>query len=108
LKAMRSEGTILVGLCPSVVVAKKARKAGWDYAAMLARIAQITTERGWTVALFPNATRSEPDVEHNNDLPLLKDVLSRLSTQERESVIPFTGLINAAQVHEVINVCDVA
>ena len=107
MRARRNDGTVVVGLCPSVVVAKKARKAGWDYAAMLADIVRAATGRGWAVALFPNATRSEPDVEHNNDLPLLKDVLSRLSAGERERVIPFTGLVNAAQVHEVIATCDV-
>jgi polysaccharide pyruvyl transferase WcaK-like protein len=60
------------------------------------------------VALYPNATRGEEmDKTHNNDLPLLDDIERKLSSQVREKMVKFTGSLNAAQIHQIINFCDV-
>lgn len=108
LRKMREGGKIIVGLRPSVVVAKKANAAGWDYAGTLAEVVRGSLANGLTVALFPNATRAEAEAEHNNDLPLIGAVWAKMSDQEREKAVKFDGLINAAQVHEVIDACEVA
>jgi colanic acid/amylovoran biosynthesis protein len=64
-------------------------------------------ERGYTVALFPNATRGDDMYQtHNNDLPLLAQILARVSLANSERLVAFDRSINAAQVHSIINTCN--
>ncbi|MBK9441200.1 MAG: polysaccharide pyruvyl transferase family protein [Comamonadaceae bacterium] len=108
LESLCSNGRLVVGVCPSVVVAKRARASGWDYAQSIAKLIGDLVGKGYVVALYPNATRGEDmDKTHNNDLPLLDDVERNLLPETARNIVKFTGSLNAAQIHKVINACDV-
>jgi polysaccharide pyruvyl transferase WcaK-like protein len=107
LKSCKSKDALLVGICPSVVVAQRARAKGWDYAQCIADLVEVLSDQGHRVALYPNATRDrEIKKNHNNDLPLLDDIEERLSQKSRSNTVVFTGPLNASQIYEVIQCCD--
>lgn len=108
LKVLRQSGMTIVGVCPSVVIAKRAEAAGWDYYQRMQELISGLVEKGYAVALYPNATRGEDmDKTHNNDLPLLTEIEKKLSSNISKHVVSFSGSLNAAQVHQIINACDV-
>ncbi|MBA2778992.1 polysaccharide pyruvyl transferase family protein [Billgrantia kenyensis] len=108
LKILRQSGKTIVGVCPSVVIAKRAETAGWDYQQRMQELISGLVEKGYAVALYPNATRGEDmDKTHNNDLPLLAEIEKKLSSNISKHVVSFSGSLNAAQVHQIINSCDV-
>lgn len=108
LKVLRQSGMTIVGVCPSVVIAKRAEAAGWDYHQRIQELISGLVEKGYAVALYPNATRGEDmDKTHNNDLPLLAEIGKKLPSNISKHVVSFSGSLNAAQVHQIINACDV-
>ena len=108
LDALRASGQTLVGVCPSVVVATRARRAGWDYGPRMGELIRGLVARGHVVVLYPNATRgADMDKIHNNDLPLLETILDGLDPDTRARVEACTGSLNAAQIHAIIRRCDV-
>lgn len=108
LQDKRNTGQIVVGVCPSIVVAKRAQKTGWDYSQSIADLIVELAERGHEIALYPNATRGEDmDKTHNNDLPLLEDITRKLPAKSLRNVTKFSGSLNAAQIHTIIRACDI-
>jgi polysaccharide pyruvyl transferase WcaK-like protein len=108
LKKLCTYGQLVIGVCPSVVVAKRAQAGGWDYPQSIAQLIDDIVSKGYVVALYPNATRGEDmDKSHNNDLPLLEDIERKLSSETKVKLVKFTGSLNATQIHQIINVCDV-
>lgn len=108
VESAKNAGKGVVGICPSIVVHKKAEKAGWNYADMVAKIVSALSCKGYHVVLFPNATRgSDASMRHNNDLPLIENIFQELKEDERKNTSLFTGLLNAAQIHEIIRMCDI-
>ncbi|MGX9418779.1 polysaccharide pyruvyl transferase family protein [Vibrio sp. WJH972] len=101
-------GQVVVGVCPSIVISRNAAKAGWDYHSHMQELVSGLVENGYIVALYPNATRGKDmDKSHNNDLPLLRDIIDGFSDDLKQNVICFTDSYNAAQVHNIINACNV-
>jgi polysaccharide pyruvyl transferase WcaK-like protein len=109
LHRARGEGRTIIGVCPSVVVAKRAEAAGWDYTKFMVKLISGLVGDGYSIALFPNATRAEDmDKPHNNDLPLLRRIAAGIDTAQLMHVTTFSGSLNAAQIHQIIKECDVA
>ncbi|MHB9140070.1 MAG: polysaccharide pyruvyl transferase family protein [Victivallaceae bacterium] len=80
---------------------------GNDYVREMCDLLESLLRRNYGVVLFPNATRGDDmDKTHNNDLPLLKQILSRLSSNDVSSLVAFNQSLNASQIHAVINTCD--
>lgn len=108
LQAFRRDGRIIVGFCPSVVLAKRATKSGWNYEQRMSDLVTRIVSEGHVVALYPNATKAfDMDDTHNNDLPLLDDIMGCLDGETKSNVVLFSGNYNAAQIHSVIRNCDV-
>lgn len=108
LDIYHKKGKIIIGICPSVVVAIGAKKGGWDYPSRMRELISLLVEQGYVVALYPNATRGEDmDKTHNNDLPLLGEIVGGLSSGIQKHVISFSGSLNAAQILKIIRACDV-
>lgn len=108
VQSLKAQGRRVVGVCPSIVVAKRAEAAGWDYAQCIAELIRRLVDAGNCVAIYPNATRGEDlDQTHNNDLPLLAQIHQRLPVEVAAQVHLFSGSLNAAQVHKIINACTV-
>lgn len=98
----------VVGVCPSIVVARRRQAQGQDYAQEVADLVAKIVASGHAVALFPNATRGDDmDKTHNNDLPLLHDIVERLGSLSGSKVVAFIQSVNAGQVHQIIRACDV-
>lgn len=101
-------GQLVIGVCPSVVVAKRAQAKGWNYAQSIAELIQALTEKGYAVALYPNATRhNEAEKLHNNDLPLLDEIANLLPLEIKNQTVIFSSSLNAGQIYQIINACDV-
>ncbi len=101
------EGHEVVGVCPSAVIAARARKQGWDYTGFVADIVRGLLGSGKAVVLFPNATRAASGGElRNNDLPVIADVVDRLKAQERENLVAVRGDMNAAELRDVVMACS--
>ena len=107
LKRLRADGRLVVGVCPSIVVAKHAHANGWDYVQSIANLINDLVRKGYVVALYPNATRGDDmDKMHNNDLPLLNDIRNKLSSVTKDKLLKFSGSLNAAQIYQIISLCD--
>lgn len=110
LKVLQSlqDSARVVGVCPSIVIAKRRQAQGQDYAQEVADLVTQLMDSGHVVALFPNATRGDDmDKTHNNDLPLLNDIVERLLPLNKSKLVVFSQSVNAGQVHQIIRACDV-
>jgi len=76
------EGTV-VGLSPSVVLAKKVDARGGDYVAQMVAFIDAMTASGRKVLLVPHSVRTGTDKTHNNDLPLCRDIFQRVAEPSR-------------------------
>jgi colanic acid/amylovoran biosynthesis protein len=73
----------VVGFSPSVVLKKNADAAGDDYVAdVVAQIDHVTGDLGRKVLLVAHSARAHTDKTHNNDLPLCREIFSRLAHPE--------------------------
>lgn len=108
LNKLKLEGHIVIGVCPSVVVAKRVEADGLDYAERMRELIESLVKMGYAIALFPNATRgNDMNKTHNNDLALVEEIKARLGSSSLANVISFGGSLNAAQIHHIINACNV-
>ncbi|PHR30067.1 MAG: hypothetical protein COA36_01405 [Desulfotalea sp.] len=108
LQQYRKSGKCIIGVCPSIVVAVRSEATGGDYILRMQELIAELVDRGYSVALYPNATRGEDmDKTHNNDLPLLDSILQGLDSETKRNVLAFTGSLNAKQIHCIVKNCDV-
>lgn len=97
----------VVGVCPSSVVAVSARKSGDPYETVVADVVRDLAARGVQVVLFPNATRAgDPVGERNNDLPLIRRVLSAVGPVDGPAPFAVDLDLSATSVKAVISACD--
>ena len=94
--------TLVLGV--SSVVHQKCSKAGIDYPGVLAKVAKHFLARGLTVLLFPNATREDTDSLHNNDLPVIADIVRRCGDDEH--LVAISKDLNTASLRRVLARCD--
>lgn len=112
LAQARESGARVVGVCPSAVIASKARKSGWDYPGFLAQIVSGLLADGVAVLLFPNATRQDaPDKLRNNDLPVIAEVAQRVAANHRGGtggapLLAVRGDMNCAEIRRLVRACD--
>ena len=105
IESARSNGSTVVGLCPSAVLAAKAVAQGEDYVGFLAQIIGDLNGQGHTVVLFPNATRAGSAKLRNNDLPVIAQITERMGDSEATSVIAVEGDMDAASLRMVVSAC---
>lgn len=99
----------VIGLCPSSVVATRARKRGGDYEAVLIDLVQRLAGQGFQVLLFPNATRAaDGQAERNNDLPVIARILAGLQLPAGAPPVVAVGDdVNAAAIKRLIRATDI-
>lgn len=108
LESAKALSKKLVGFCPSSVVAKNAATVNIDYIEASRRLIRCLADAGFTIVIYPNATRvGEPEKNHNNDLPLIESILATLGDLAFTSSIVFKGNLNAEQIQSVICLCDI-
>jgi len=105
LKKLKKKDRMIIGLCPSSLIAQKSRKSGWDYIGFLQDTVKLLNEKGYSVIMFPNATR-DYDMAHlrNNDLPVILSVMKNISGSEN---IYVDRNINSVSIKSLISMCDV-
>lgn len=99
----------LVGICPSSVVAAKARRGEGAYEPALVELIEGLAGHGLAVVLFPNATRAgSGDAERNNDLPLMRRLAAAVAGSGRVPAPVVLDLdLNATAIKQVIGLTDV-
>ncbi|MCK9489411.1 MAG: polysaccharide pyruvyl transferase family protein [Xanthomonadales bacterium] len=113
LQALQHDAAVgrrgVIGLCPSSVVAARARKRGGDYETVLVDLVQRLAGHGFQVLLFPNATRAgDGDAERNNDLPLIRRILAGLVlAADAPAPVAVSGDVNAAAIKRLIAASDI-
>jgi polysaccharide pyruvyl transferase WcaK-like protein len=106
----------VVGVCPSVVLQKKVERAGGDYTGQLVSFIESIRAQGKRVLLIPHSVRTGTDKTHNNDLPLCRDIHSRLrpgddllfvdrelTSQQLRYLIGRCGLFVASRFHAMVS-----
>lgn len=101
--AFFDEGDV-VGLAPSVVLQKKVDAAGGDYVGQLASFVDRVVATGRRVMLIPHSVRTGTDKTHNNDLPLCREIFSRLESTTR--VLFIDRELPSQQLRYLIGRCD--
>ncbi len=114
LNQARQKKKIIVGICPSSVIAAKLKKESGQmetYILFLIELAVWLIEQEYAVLFFPNATRAGRMREwRNNDLPIIRmveaGICQRLSGAFRQNVMSVSFDINAAGIRSLITLTD--
>ena len=102
----RARGEKVLVLSVSAVVRQKCKKRGVDYEAVMAEVAGALLDRGLTVVLFPNATREGTSSLHNNDLPVISDIASRVGHRPGLVLVLVDGDLNTAGLRAILAEAD--
>lgn len=106
LQAARDANQRVLTLSVSAVVSAKCKKAGIDYEHEVAQVARHFLREGCVVLLLPNATRQDTPSTHNNDLPIVEDVRSRVVGDEASELVAVTEDLNTASLRRVLAKAD--
>ncbi len=108
IEKLKKKGKPLIGLCPSSVIASRARKEKWNYPELLANIVKKLAAKGFSVLLFPNATREKSKKLRNNDLPVIEKTARYLAAfnEYPDDVIIITKDINTGGIKTLMEYCD--
>ena len=79
----RTDRKFVVGVCPSAVIANQSHANGRNYVQNIAHLINYLVHKDYLVALYPNATRVNMNKTHNNDLPLLNDIVNNLHQRQK-------------------------
>lgn len=96
-------GTV-IGVSPSVVLQKKVDGAGGDYIANIVSFIDAMTARGHKVLVVPHSVRTGTDKTHNNDLPLCREIASRISPSD--AVLTLDREYDSQVLRYLIGRCD--
>ena len=106
IDSLKERRDLVVGVCPSAVIRQK---VSWDYVGMMARLVEDETAAGRGVVLFPNAVRERAGERlRNNDLPVIREIMRRLSSKAAAHVVAIDGDIDAAGIKRLIAKLDAA
>jgi len=111
LKELKHNNKSIIGFCPSAVIASNAKKEGWNYPELMYQIVKNLLVNGYTLFLFPNATRKESQGNlRNNDLPVIQQIVSYFNAQDELSkhLYYVTENINADSIKRLLTCCDYA
>lgn len=94
----------VVGLSPSVVLQKKVDARGGDYVGQMVDFITRVTASGRTLLLVPHSVRTGTDATHNNDLPLCREIYSRLA--DTANVVLIDRELSSQQLRYLIGRCS--
>lgn len=106
LQTLRDAGDRVLTLSVSSVVSAKCKKKGIDYEHEMAQVARHFLREGYAVLVFPNATRQETQSTHNNDLPIIADICSRVHGEDTSRLVPVSKDLNTAALRRVLSKAD--
>lgn len=105
LASAEQSGEKIIGMCPSAVLTSKDPK----YIIQCKDIIEGLISHGFTILLFPNATRSNSmDKLRNNDLLVIQRLLEVLEPQVKKSIIHIDKDITTSSIKKLIQYCDVS
>jgi colanic acid/amylovoran biosynthesis protein len=108
LQKQKQAGKSIIGLCPSSVIASKANKEKWNYIQLLCDTVKSLNNQGYTLLLFPNATREKSRKLRNNDLPVIEKTARYLAAMNEypDDLFLITKDINTHGIKQLMNCCD--
>ncbi|MFW5703418.1 MAG: polysaccharide pyruvyl transferase family protein [Patescibacteria group bacterium] len=95
----------LVGISPSVIINNNLKKEGRDYIKILRTIINELTEKNYNIIIVPHSVRRNTLKEHNNDLPLSKELYRQL--EANPSVTFVDAELSAQELRFIIGKCDI-
>lgn len=98
------EGQV-VGVSPSAVLQKKVEGRGDDYVGEMAALVDGLVASGRKVLVVPHSARLHTDATHNNDLPLCRAIMARV-TAPAEGAVLLEGEAPARVLRHAIGRCD--
>jgi colanic acid/amylovoran biosynthesis protein len=106
LSAWRNTEGKKVGLCPSSLLFGKSGEGEGKYGQALLKMAQRLVDNGYSLLLFPNATRETFAGYRNNDIPVVRYLMQNIrSPQGRVLAVDFD--LNTDSIKALISECDV-
>jgi len=109
ISGLKSNGQLIVGICPSSVVYKK---AGLKYIQLLGAMIENILKRGHSILLFPNATRENHMGKlYNNDLPVIQELVDFFRSNgghQLKHIIYIDKNINTGSIKNLISSIDLA
>jgi colanic acid/amylovoran biosynthesis protein len=112
LSNRKNGGEKIVGICPSSVVYKMSLKKGYDYLGFITELCEMCIDRGYTVLLYPNATKDENmNKTRNNDLnPIIKiqNNLKQNSRNPHNKILNVDRNINTDGIKRLIQNVDLS
>jgi colanic acid/amylovoran biosynthesis protein len=110
LKARAGTDIDVVAVVPSSLVLKKSIENEVDYVGQMAQLIRHLQRRGLHVLVMPNATRSGVDTLRNNDIVVVNELRSRLTSAPNaveEDTITFVDFdLNTASIRSLIKKCE--
>ena len=100
----------VIGICPSSVLAVTMQRRGKDYSQLIARLCNELLSHGYTIVLYPNATRaSHGDSLRNNDLPIIKEITDHLANQSSlpKALHAVDFDINTNGIKQIMEHCEI-
>ncbi len=104
-------GKPLIALCPSAIIAERARNEKWNYSAFVCELVSGLLEKNFAVLLFPNAVNeANGEKLRNNDLPVIEDVIRYLAAfnVNTDDLLFINRDVNYESIKEMVAFCDVA
>lgn len=95
----------LVGLSPSAVLQKKVDARGEDYVGEMAALVDGLVASGRKVLVVPHSARTHTDATHNNDLPLCRAIMARVTAPGDRATL-LEGEAPARVLRHAIGRCD--
>ncbi|MEJ2619461.1 MAG: polysaccharide pyruvyl transferase family protein [Candidatus Thiodiazotropha sp.] len=108
---LRNETKRVIGICPSSVLAAKLHDGNSHYIESLIELCNNLISQGFTILLFPNATRADQEVKlRNNDLPVIKLIHDRLiadNLQSQSVIYSVSFDINTNGIKQLMQSCKI-
>jgi polysaccharide pyruvyl transferase WcaK-like protein len=108
---LNNEKKIVIGICPSSVLAANLHNGKSPYIESLVELCNNLVSQGFAILLFPNATREDQGEKlRNNDLPVIKLIHDRLvadNVPSQSAVYSVTFDVNTNGIKELMQSCKI-
>lgn len=94
----------VVGICPSSVVYKKCSSMNIDYIDINAMFINYLIEQNYRVLMVPHSLRLNTDKLQNNDMPIIKRIIKKISQASQVRVVEDD--LNSQRLRYIIGKCD--
>lgn len=105
---LKQDNNPIIGICPSSVLAAKSLNDADSYSATITRLCHKLRQQGYSILLFPNATRHDQGNKlRNNDLPVIQSIADDLisANQSADGIYKVDFDINTNGIKQLMPFC---